>query len=192
MRALGKAWAEADGNGGFQLKRGRPPEGALTEAQAAEKMLGIVREHHEEQALLERDAQERRRRGVTFREVACAYLAWMEEVKGAKPSTMRNHRSLLAEPGQPYRRGRGTTEGRIMRVLGDRPAQAVTTREYRAGPRRDRADRRVAEHREQGSFRDLGGVQLRDAAKHISDSAATRLSTRTGAPSPTPLHLAFY
>ncbi len=65
---------------------------------------------------------------MTFREVACAYLAWMEEVKGAKPSTMRNHRSLLAEPGQPYRRGRGTTEG-IMRVLGDRPAQAVTTRE---------------------------------------------------------------
>lgn len=44
VRALGKAWAEADGNGGFQLKRGRPPEGALTEAQAAEKMLRIVRE----------------------------------------------------------------------------------------------------------------------------------------------------
>jgi len=129
VRALGRAWAESDGNGGFQLKRGRPPEGALTEVQAAEKMLRIVREHHEEQALIERDAQERRRRGVTFREVARAYLAWMEEVKGAKPSTMRNHRSLLAEPDQPQRRGRGTTEGRIMRVLGDRPAQAVTTRE---------------------------------------------------------------
>lgn len=119
MRALGKAWAKADGNGAFQLKRGRPPEGALTDAQAAEKMLRIVREHHEEQALLERDAPERRARGVTFREVSRAYLAWMEDVKGAKPSTLRNHRSLLAEPGQPYRRGQGTAEGRIMRALGD-------------------------------------------------------------------------
>ena len=60
-------------------------------------MLRIVREHHEEQALLEQDAQECRRRGVTFGEVARAYLAWMDEVKGAKPSMMRNHRSLLAE-----------------------------------------------------------------------------------------------
>jgi integrase len=129
VRALGKAWAETDGNGGFQLKRGRPPAGVLTEAQAAEKMLRIVREHHKDQSLLERDAQERRRRGVTFREVASAYLTWMEDVKGAKPSTLRNHRSLLAEPGQRYRRGPGTTEGRIMRALGDRPAHAVTTRE---------------------------------------------------------------
>lgn len=92
-------------------------------------MLRIVREHHEEQALLERDAPERRARGVTFREVSRAYLAWMEDVKGAKPSTLRNHRSLLAEPGQPYRRGQGTAEGRIMRALGDHPAQAVTTRQ---------------------------------------------------------------
>jgi integrase len=53
----------------------------------------------------------------------------MKDVKGAKPSTLRNHHSLLAEPGQSYRRGRGTTEGRIMRALGDRPAQAVTTRD---------------------------------------------------------------
>ena len=43
VRALGKAWAQADENGGFQLKRGRPSEGALTEAQAAEKMLKTVR-----------------------------------------------------------------------------------------------------------------------------------------------------
>ena len=66
---------------------------------------------------------------MTFREVANAYLTWMEEVKGAKPSTLRNHHSLLAEPGQPYRRGQRMTEGRIMGVLGDRPAHAVTTRE---------------------------------------------------------------
>ena len=129
VRALGKAWAEADGRGGFRLRRGRPPEGELTETQAAEKMLRMVREHHEDQTLLEHDAEERRRRGVTFREVARAYLTWMEDVKGAKPSTLRNHRSLLAEPGQPYRRGQGVAEGRIMGALGDHPAQTVTTRQ---------------------------------------------------------------
>ena len=35
VRALGRAWAESDGRGGWRLKRGRPPEGALTVAQAA-------------------------------------------------------------------------------------------------------------------------------------------------------------
>jgi len=71
----------------------------LTEAQAAERMLALVREHHAEQTLLEHDARERRRRGVTFREVAHGYLRWLEDVKGGKPSTLRDHRSLLAEPG---------------------------------------------------------------------------------------------
>jgi hypothetical protein len=62
VRALGRAWAESDGGGGWRLKRGRPPEGTLTEAQAAERMLVLVREHDAEQRLLERDAEERRRR----------------------------------------------------------------------------------------------------------------------------------
>ena len=68
VRALGRAWAEANGSGGWRLKRGRPPEGILTEAQAAERMLVLVRGHDAEQTLLESDAEERRRRGVTFRE----------------------------------------------------------------------------------------------------------------------------
>jgi len=63
-------------------------------------MLALAREHDAEQTLLERDAEERRRRGVTFRELAGEYLRWLEDVKGAKPSTLRDHRSLLAEPGQ--------------------------------------------------------------------------------------------
>ena len=36
---------------------------------------------------------------------------------------------LLAEPGQAYRRGRGSSPGLIMAALGDRPAREVTTRE---------------------------------------------------------------
>jgi hypothetical protein len=73
VRALGKAWVESDGAGGWRPRRGRPRDGALTEAQAAERMLQLVRKHHEEQLLLEHDAEERRRRGLTFREVARAY-----------------------------------------------------------------------------------------------------------------------
>jgi integrase len=96
---------------------------------AAERMLALVREHDAEQTVLERDADERRRRGVTFRELAGEYLRWLEEVKGAKPATLRDHRLLLAEPGQAYRRGRGSSRGLIMAALGDRPAGEVTTRE---------------------------------------------------------------
>src|SRR5207302_7773914 len=94
IRALGCAWAESDGNGGWRRKRGRAPEGVLTEAEAAARMLALVREHDTEQVLLERDAEERRRRGVTFRELAAAYLDWLENVKGAKPSTLLDHRFL--------------------------------------------------------------------------------------------------
>ena len=50
-------------------------------------------------------------------------------MKGAKPSTLRDHRSLLAEPGQAYRRGAGASRGQIMSALGERPAREVTTRE---------------------------------------------------------------
>jgi integrase len=96
---------------------------------AAERMLALVREHDAERTLLERDAEERRRRGVTFRELAGQYLEWLEHVKGAKPSTLRDHRLLLAEPGQVYRRGKGTSRGFVMATLGNRPAREVTTRE---------------------------------------------------------------
>ncbi len=129
IRALGRAWVESDGNGGWRRRRGRAPEGVLTEAMAAERMLALVREHDAEQTLLERDAEGRRWRGVTFRELAVEYLEWLEHVKGAKPSTLRDHRLLLAEPGQAYRRGQGYSRGVVMVALGDRPAREVTTRE---------------------------------------------------------------
>lgn len=132
IRALGRAWVEVDGAGRWRPKRGRRHDGFLTEAQAHERMLALVREHHDQQSLLERDVDEQRRRGVTFRELAHAYLDWLENVWGAKPSTLLNHRSQLAEPGQPRRRGARVSEGRIMSALGDRPASEITTREVEA------------------------------------------------------------
>ncbi len=129
IRALGRAWAEPDGNGGWRLRRGRAPEGVLTEAEAAARMLALVRDHDAEQTLLEQDADERRRHGITFRELAGEYLDWLEHIKGAKPSTLRDHRLLLAEPGSAYRRGHGRSRGLVMSALGNRPAREVTTRD---------------------------------------------------------------
>jgi integrase len=125
-RALGRAWAEPDGHGGWRRRRGRPPEGTLTEAQAAERMLALVREHDAIQTQLELERDHRRQTGGSFRELAHEYLVWLEEVEGAKPSTLRDHRSLLAEPGAPQPRGLGVYEGRIMACLGDAPARQIT------------------------------------------------------------------
>jgi integrase len=67
--------------------------------------------------------------GVTFRELAHAYLEWLERIKGAKPATLRQHRSDLAEPGVSYQRGAGKTNGYVMAALGDRPAGQVGSEE---------------------------------------------------------------
>jgi integrase len=89
-------------------------------------MLKLVREHDAEQAAIEQAAADKRQIGGTFRELAHEYLTWLEEVEGAKPSTLRDHRSLLAEPGSPHPRGSGRYAGRIMAHLGDSPARRVT------------------------------------------------------------------
>src|SRR5690348_10056594 len=98
VRALGRAWVEPDGGGGWRRRRGRAPAGMLTEPEATERMLALVREHDGLATALEQDADARRRRGVTFRELAHEYLAWLADVKDAKPKTIGEHRYLLIEP----------------------------------------------------------------------------------------------
>lgn len=129
VRALGRAWVEVGRDGRWRPKRGRPPDGVLSEPQATERMLALVREHHELQTQLEQDVAERRRRGVTFRELAHEYLRWIADVKDAKPSTLRDYEWTLVEPGRPFRRGNRVSKGLVMTALGDRPAAEVTTRE---------------------------------------------------------------
>jgi integrase len=129
VRSLGPAWMEPKGEGAWRKRRGRAPDDCLTESQAHARMLELVRAHDAHQTMLEHDADERQRRGVTFREVALDYIEWLTDVKGAKPSTLSAVRSDLAEPGVAYRRGSGETNGRIMKALGDRPAREITTRE---------------------------------------------------------------
>ena len=124
-RTIGPAWMEPDGAGGWRRRKGRPATGHLTEQEAIAAMLAMIAEHDAEQTRLERDAEERRRRGATVREVAAEWLEHLERVKGAKPSTLTDYRSILAEPGVPHRRGGGRTNGRIMAALGDRPIREV-------------------------------------------------------------------
>ena len=70
--------------------------------------------------------------GPMFRTLARAWLEHVEFVLGAKPATLRDYRSMLAEPGTPHRRGRGVAIGRIIAALGDVPAAEVTTAQIEA------------------------------------------------------------
>jgi integrase len=128
-RRLGPAWLVAGPDGGFERRRGRVKHGFLDEPAAIVAKDRLVREV--EQHLAERAAAAERAANAppTFREIAHAYLDWLERVRGAKPATLADHRYLLGEPGARHRRGAGASAGHIMAALGDRPAAEVTTRE---------------------------------------------------------------
>jgi integrase len=129
IRGLGRAWVDPDGQDRWRRKRGKPLEGVLTEAQAYARMLELVEEHHADQVRLEQDAEERRRRGATFRDLVRQWLVYLEREKGAKPSTVVDYGWMVAEPGRPHRRGNGRSPGLLMAALGDRPIADVTTGE---------------------------------------------------------------
>lgn len=190
VRALGRAWVEADGNGGWRRKRGRPPEGTLTEAQAGARMLELVGAHHALQAGLEQEAGTRRRRGVSFRELAQAWLAYLEREKGAKPSTLRDYGWMLAEPGQPHRRGAGRSPGLLMAAFGDRPAREITTREvaeYLRGLDQIARPRTVNKHRQVISA--VYGYGMREDTYGLAVNPAATTNKRR---EPPPAVLDFY
>ena len=128
-RRLGPAWLESDGNGVFQRRRGRARPGFLDEVAAIVAKDRLVREVERELAERAAAAEREANAPATFREVAHAYLDWLEHVRGAKPATLRDHRYLLADPGAQHRRGAGVHRGAIMAALGDQAAEAVTTRQ---------------------------------------------------------------
>jgi integrase len=131
-RRIGPAWLDADGSGSWTRRKGRIADGFYDERRAHVAAAELVAAYVEEANSVERTERERRAKGVTFRELADAYMDWLENVRAAKPSTLRDYRSVLAEPDQDYRRGKGSTLGRVMGALGDRPAGEVTTQDVEA------------------------------------------------------------
>jgi integrase len=131
-RRIGPAWLERDDRAGWRPRRGRVPEGSYDERRAHVAAAQLVSDYLAEAADLERVEQERRNRGVSFREVAHAYLVWLSDVKGAKPSTMADYRYLLAEPGVRAKRGKRESAGYIMDSLGDITATKITVRDVEA------------------------------------------------------------
>jgi integrase len=132
-RRLGAAaWLESDGAGRWRPREGRPRPEHLTERQARRTTATVVRAA-EAQAAEDRlraahahDAAERAA-GPRFRTLAHTWLKHLAAVADVKPSTLRNYRALLAEPGTPHRRGPGHALGRIIGALGDKPPAEVTT-----------------------------------------------------------------
>lgn len=132
-RRLGApAWLERDGSGGWRTRTGRPHPSHLTERQARRAMGELIR-------IAEAEAAEKRARaehaldqmsraaGLTFRDLALAWLNHLKAVDDVKPSTLRNYRAMLAEPGTPRLRGSGVALARIMGGLGDTLLVEVTT-----------------------------------------------------------------
>src|SRR5436190_6868263 len=129
-RRVGPAWLERDpASEAWRPRKGRVQPGYFDERRAHVRAAEIVAGYVVEAADIERARREREARGVTFRELANEYLRWLEDVNGAKPSSLRDHRSVFAEPGESYKRGAGTINGHVMAALGDRPAAEITTRE---------------------------------------------------------------
>ncbi len=137
-RRLGiAAWVVAADDGRWRPRSGRPVAGHLTEFQARRRMSDFVRTVEAERAdRSARTASEAARaeaaEGPTFRSLAHAWLAHLADVEGAKPSTLRDYRSMLAEPGTPHLRGSGRTIGRIMAALGDMSAAEITAEDVEA------------------------------------------------------------
>jgi hypothetical protein len=104
---------------GWVRRRSPPPDGAFTEGAAHDRAREIMAEVAA--AMKARNAPR-----PSFRQVADDYLDWLQRVRGAKPSTLADYRTTLAEP-------RERMSGRIMAAIGDRPAaEAIPpSRSYR-------------------------------------------------------------
>jgi len=184
IRALGRAWVEPDGAGGWRPRRGRRAQGALTEAEAGARLLEVMHEHHAGQLTLEADEAERRRRGMTFRELSAEWMVYLQQEKGLKPSSLRDYRWVLAEPGQPHRRGAGRSPGLMMARFGDRPVMEITSREVaeylRSLDRAGTQPRSVNKHRQVLSA--IFSYGMREDTYHLAKNPVSATSKRREPP----------
>lgn len=125
-RRLGPAWLEADPDGGWRPRRGRPKEGYLDERRAHTEMAQVIEAVELEDETAAERARDAERAKLNFRALAQAWLHHQERVRRVKPSTLRDLQSVLAEPGVPHKRGSGKTKGRVLARFGDQPAGSIT------------------------------------------------------------------
>lgn len=131
-RRVGPAWLESDRHGGFRKRKGKIEPGYFDDRTVHVRAAEIVARYVSGEEEREREARDKELNGPIFRDVAASYMSYVEHVKDATPATLRGYRSLLAEPGAAFTRGRGGSgvkQGRIMKALGDRPAAHITTLE---------------------------------------------------------------
>lgn len=129
---LGLAWLETDGAGGWRRRRGRCPDGWLDERAANVAAVAAMEDHGRDVVRVQRAVLEAAERKATVRELGAEWLSWLEEVRGAKPSTISDYGFLLREPGRSYTRGPRKSAGRLMQAFGDRPIAEVSTAEVSA------------------------------------------------------------
>jgi integrase len=126
---LGLAWLRSDGSGGWRKRKGRRPDDWLDERAATLAAERAIEEHAAALREAAERARQERERQLTVRVLAQEWLLWLEQVRGAKPSTIRDYGTLLREPGEPYKRIKGASRGRIMGSFGDEQVAAVKTRD---------------------------------------------------------------
>jgi len=130
-KRLGLAWLEPDEQAasGWRKRKGRCPEGWLDERAGTLAADEAIRQDAIEVAGAEDAARRERERVATVRELGAEWLIWLEQVRGAKPSTLLDYATLLREPGQRFKRGTGESKGRILAAFGDSPIDEVSTRD---------------------------------------------------------------
>lgn len=128
-RRLGRAWLVRDGEG-WRKRPGRTPPGWLDERSAHVAAAEMVARVALDRELAARDLA--RRDAVTVRVLAAEWLAWLRDVRGAKPATLRDYAYVLREPDELHKRGGGRAPGRIMREFGDMRIEEVGVREVSA------------------------------------------------------------
>ena len=135
------------------------PDGAFVPNAAAERMREIIDAHERELAAKDHDRRAGiDRHGVTFRDVAEAWLSQGEMIAGWKPATLRDRRSSL--------------QVHLLPTFGDRPVREITREEVRSWWRALHDPRRRNTSTQKGGRSRDGRLSDRNANKLLADLRA--------------------
>jgi len=125
---IGRAWLVRDGDE-WKPRPGRVKPGYFDEARAYVRMAELIAEH--ERTLNGEPLEALVPVTVLIQDLADAYLAYLALGGRAKPSTLRDHGTVLAMPSE-RKRGSDERSARIMRRFGGREAISISAAEFAA------------------------------------------------------------